>query len=155
MHHNLGWLHALNIEYDASTFDTDPFEPQPDGVGRIFPFWVEDGSTHRGYVELPYTVPQDFTVFIIIREKDASIWKQKLDWIAKNGGMALLNAHPDYMNFDGRKLGVEEYPVQYYEEFLAYIKDKYEGQFWHVLPKEIARFWTSSYSSQLAPPEKV
>ena len=25
MHHNLEWLHDLNIEYDASTFDTDPF----------------------------------------------------------------------------------------------------------------------------------
>ena len=30
----------LNIAYDASTFDTDPFEPQPDGVNTIFPFWV-------------------------------------------------------------------------------------------------------------------
>jgi hypothetical protein len=40
MHHNLEWLHDLNIAYDASTFDTDPFEPQPDGVETIFPFWV-------------------------------------------------------------------------------------------------------------------
>ena len=38
MHHNLDWLHDLNIEYDASTFDTDPFEPQSDGVRTIFPF---------------------------------------------------------------------------------------------------------------------
>lgn len=40
MFHNLEWIHALDIEYDASTFDTDPFEPQPEGVGTIFPFWV-------------------------------------------------------------------------------------------------------------------
>ena len=40
MQHNLQWLHALNAEYDSSTFDTDPFEPEPDGVGTIFPFWV-------------------------------------------------------------------------------------------------------------------
>src|SRR5580700_1961934 len=40
MQHRLGWLHSLDIEYDASTFDTDPFEPQPDGAGTIFPFWV-------------------------------------------------------------------------------------------------------------------
>ena len=40
MHHNLDWIHDLNINYDASTFDTDPFEPQPDGVNTIFPFWV-------------------------------------------------------------------------------------------------------------------
>ena len=36
----LDWLHDLDIQYDCSTFDTDPFEPQPDGVSTIFPFWV-------------------------------------------------------------------------------------------------------------------
>jgi hypothetical protein len=40
MLHNLDWIHDLNIQYDASTFDTDPFEPQPHGQGTIFPFWV-------------------------------------------------------------------------------------------------------------------
>ena len=67
MHHNLDWFHDLEILYDASTFDTDPFEPQPDGVATIFPFWVaaEKGS---GYVELPYTLVQDFSLFVILRE---------------------------------------------------------------------------------------
>src|SRR5438093_11418122 len=37
---NLDWLHDLDVQYDASTFDTDPFEPQPDGMDTIFPFWV-------------------------------------------------------------------------------------------------------------------
>src|ERR1700745_1790721 len=37
---NLDWLHDLDVQYDASTFDTDPFEPQPDGCHTIFPFWV-------------------------------------------------------------------------------------------------------------------
>ena len=32
MQHELGWLHMLGVQYDASTFDTDPFEPQPDGA---------------------------------------------------------------------------------------------------------------------------
>lgn len=40
MQHQLGWLHVLRCEYDSSTFDIDPFEPQPDGVGTIFPFWI-------------------------------------------------------------------------------------------------------------------
>ena len=30
MMHQLDWLHELDVLYDASTFDTDPFEPQPD-----------------------------------------------------------------------------------------------------------------------------
>ena len=70
--------------------------------------------------------------------------KRKLDWIAENGGMALVITHPDYMNFTRKKLGINEYPVKFYEELLEYIKTKYEGQYWHVLPKEIARFWSKS-----------
>ena len=37
---NLDWLHDLDVQYDASTFDTDPFEPQPDGRHTMFPFRV-------------------------------------------------------------------------------------------------------------------
>jgi len=144
MHHNLEWIHDLDIEYDASTFDTDPFEPQPDGVGTIFPFWVQNEDNSKGYVELPYTLPQDFTLFILMKEKNIDIWKKKLDWIAECGGMALVNTHPDYMNFDGGKLGLEEYPADYYREFLEYVKEKYEGQYWHVLPREMARFWKNN-----------
>ncbi len=140
MHHNLDWIHDLNIEYDSSTFDTDPFEPQSDGVGTIFPFRVPKNSTDKGYIELPYTLSQDFTLFVLMKEETIDIWKQKLDWIADSGGMALLNTHPDYMNFDKGKLGMEEYSVEFYEEFLGYIKSKYEDQYWHVLPKEVARF---------------
>lgn len=145
MHHNLEWIHDLNIEYDQSTFDTDPFEPQADGVRTIFPFWVQNSSTPNGYVELPYTLPQDFTLFIILRKKTNKIWKEKLDWIAENGGLVLLNTHPCYMNMRERKLGFEEYPVTLYLEFLDYVKNKYTNSYYHVLPKEIARFWRSRY----------
>jgi len=142
MHHNLDWIHDLNIKYDASTFDTDPFEPQSDGVGTIFPFWVKGSNNQDGYLELPYTLPQDHLLFIILEETNSNIWKQKLDWIAQKGGMALLNTHPDYMNFGSRRSGLEEYPVRFYEDFLKYVKNNYEGQYWHVLPREISCSWS-------------
>ena len=141
MHYNLLWIHDLNIEYDASTFDTDPFEPQSDGVGTIFPFFVQGSNVQKGYVELPYTLTQDFTLFVLMKEKTINIWKQKVDWIVENGGMVLLNTHPDYMNFEGEHCGLEEYPYAFYEEFLRYIKSRYNNQYWHVLPNQIARFW--------------
>jgi len=144
MHHNLDWMHLLAIQYDISTFDTDPFEPQPDSVHTIFPFWVQNSSDKSGFVELPYTLAQDHGLFIIMKETTIDIWKQKLDWIAEKGGMALLNTHPDYMNFCGRKLSIEEYPAKYYQDFLEHIKSKYAGQYWHALPKDIARFWSES-----------
>ena len=147
MHHNLTWIHDLDIEYDASTFDTDPFEPQPDGVRTIFPLWVNKDSTFQGYLELPYTLPQDHTLFIIMKEKNNDIWKKKLDWIVEKGGMALLNTHPDYMNFGKGRLNLEEYSIDLYKEFLQWINEKYKGQFWHALPNEITYFYKSKFSS--------
>jgi len=168
---NLDWIGDLDIEYDGSTFDTDPFEPQPDGVRTIFPFLVKRNPVGHGsspssvpasehpscaassppsllasqrgsrYVELPYTLPQDHCLFVILKQKDIRIWKQKLDWIAEKGGMALLNAHPDYMNFGGGARGLEEYHVELYKELLRYVRDKYSGQYWHALAREVAEFW--------------
>jgi len=143
MHHNLDWMTALNIEYDLSTFDTDPFEPQSDGVKTIYPFMAGNKHLRDGFVEMPYTVPQDFTLFVLMQESNIEIWCKKLDWIAETGGMVLLNTHPDYMKFGEQKTTFEEYPVEFYREFLEYILAKYKGQYWHVLPKTMAAFWKS------------
>jgi hypothetical protein len=149
MHHNLGWLHALNILCSTSTFDTDPFEPQPDGINTIFPFWVQNSHSARGYLEIPSTMPQDHLLFVILEEKSIAVWKKKLDWIAAKGGMALLNTHADYMNFNDQPPGFEEYPGEYYLEFLEYIRDNYAGQYWNALPEEIAYFWKENYVKDL------
>jgi hypothetical protein len=180
MQRNLEWMTSLSINYCTSTFDTDPFEPEPDGVGTIFPFAVFKGSSEQkavsskqsgsqtpapstqnpdpGYsfqnpepssenpepkffIELPYTLPQDSTLFLILREKSIDIWRDKLDWIAEKGGMALLNTHPDYMACNDVGGRWEEYSISLYKGFLEYAKDRYGGRYWHVLPKQMARFW--------------
>jgi hypothetical protein len=140
MHHNLDWIHGLNILYDASTFDVDPFEPQSDGVTTIFPFIVKCPISGKRFVELPYTLPQDFTLFIIMRQKNTEIWEKKLDWIAAKGGMALVITHPDYMNFGSDRLAAEEYRADVYSNFLAHMKHEYDGLYWNALPSEIARY---------------
>ncbi len=104
MLHNLEWIGDLEVEYDASTFDTDPFEPQADGMRTIFPFLVPRTNGRSPYVELPYTLPQDFTLFVLLGCRDITVWKEKLEWIVSHGGMALLNTHPDYMRFDGASI---------------------------------------------------
>jgi glycosyltransferase involved in cell wall biosynthesis len=151
----------LDIQYDASTFDTDPFEPQPHGHNTIFPFWVPAPNNQKseirnqrsdpssdlrhsadragGYVELPYTLPQDSTLFLLLRETTPDIWMRKLDWIAEHGGMVLLDTHPDYMSFNGSPPTATKYPVAFYREFLTYLKTRYAGEYWHALPNEVAR----------------
>jgi hypothetical protein len=150
MHRNLDWLHALEIEYDMSTFDTDPFEPQPEGVHTIFPFWISrsarelkaaeplEGAVGEGYLELPYTLPQDSTVFLLLGDTTIATWTQKLDWIVKAGGMALLNVHPDYMTFG--EPSQNTFPSSLYREFLIYIRKMYLADTCALLPKQVAAY---------------
>lgn len=174
MLHNLEWLHDLDVQYDASTFDTDPFEPQPDGVGTIFPFWVprpnaktlpeitnyrslltsERGGS-RGYVELPYTLPQDSTLFLLFRERTPNIWLEKLDWVAKHGGMALVNVHPDYVRFDGDLPTARTFPAEFYADLLEYAVARYGDSFWHPLPREMAAFTASLKPTAKPRPRRV
>ena len=140
MHHNLEWIgRYLDLDYDLSTFDTDPFEPQADGVGTIFPFLVSapDG---RSFVEMPYTLPQDHGLFIILQEGSIDVWREKLRWIAKHGGMALLNVHPDYMHFADGRQGREEFPAGLYADFLQSVKDDYQDRYYHALPGQVAGY---------------
>ena len=97
------WMQGLEVEWDSSFFDTDPFEPMPGGVMTIWPYVM------GRFVELPYTLPQDHTLIETLGETSPRIWLEKLDFLAGHGGMALVNTHPDYL-CRGR--------LALYEEFL-------------------------------------
>lgn len=144
----LDWLHDLNVLYDTSTFDTDPFEPQPEGSHTIFPFHVRPPANVAGpgYIELSYTLPQDSTLFLLLREKTPEIWKRKLDWIAKHGGLALVNIHPDYVDFSGSTSSASCYPASLLKEFMDYIQSEHDGKFWNPLARELA-LWYRNQSS--------
>ena len=176
MFHNLEWVHDLDVDYASCTFDTDPFEPQPDDVGTIFPFWVSRTNGHviesvnprssrfeipspvsnpralllnsarTGYVELPYTLPQDSTLFLLLQERRPDIWLNKLDWIAKHGGMVLVNTHPDYMAMDGKGKRTDVFPVGFYKRLLEYVRVKYAGAYWQALPKEVATYVSNRHN---------
>lgn len=122
---NVDWMPMLEMEYDSSFPDTDPYEPQPGGCCSIWPFFIDH------LVELPITLPQDHTLFEVMEEKDISIWKKKVDWIEKHGGLVLINVHPDYMKTDERR--------NLYREFLEFMIKK--KNMWHVLPQDVARWW--------------
>jgi glycosyltransferase involved in cell wall biosynthesis len=183
MLHRLDWLHALNIQYDASTFDVDPFEAQQDGVQTVFPFWVPlpdpaadsfgggngAGGTKaaprqsgpgrtadaNGYVELPYTLVQDYNLFVVLKARSIDVWKQKLCWLATRGGMALLDSHPDYMAMPGSAPGDSEFPVERYREFLNHVRSEYEGRYWHALPREVAGWCRTVRPEHSRPPRRV
>jgi len=132
VHRNLEWLQQLNILYDASCFDYDPYQPFPGGTGSIWPFVAGK------FIELPYTLPQDHTLFYILKVKDISIWKNKIDWLVKNHGMILALTHPDYLR--------EKDNIKYYEELLFYLSEIKNG--WRCLPKDIAMCWSNKFGSK-------
>lgn len=153
---NLDWLHHLGIRYDSSTFDTDPFEPQPDAIGTIFPFLVpapEGASRRTGYVELPYTLPQDSTLFLLLREASPQIWLSKLDWIVQQGGMALVNVHPDYLAFPGQAGSSRTYPAAFYSELLRHVASRFAGQYWQPVPGKLADWYRQTYVD--SPPARL
>jgi glycosyltransferase involved in cell wall biosynthesis len=174
MLNELDWLHELDIRYDASTFDTDPFEPQPEGRHTIFPFWVPAPRAQKsdlssdfrhssfdirhsagragGYVELPYTVPQDSTLFLLLREETSRIWLRKLDWIAEHGGMALVIIHPDYIDFSSKNGSTNSYPAARVREFLSYISVKFAGEFWNPSCRELSAWYTGVHHRLLQRP---
>jgi predicted glycosyltransferase len=151
---NLDWIREFNILYDASTFDTDPFEPQPDGVRTIFPFWVPGRKPHEGFVEMPYTLAQDSTVFNLFGETTSAIWRKKLAWIAGHQGMALVNVHPDYVSFNGPPRKGGEFSVAIYREFLEYVNERYGGSCWKALPREVA-VYARQHRNKLPMPHSV
>jgi len=148
MHHNLVWISRLAIDYSISTYDTDPFEPQSCGLGRIFPCWVQSPDCKNpGFVEMPYTMPQDFTLFTLLGQRSNALWRRKLDWIAGKGGMVLIKTHPDYMMFDRNCQRRASYPVELYTDILDYIRARYADDAWLACPADVARFWRTLHGA--------
>jgi hypothetical protein len=125
-HRHAEWMQALEIEYDLSFFDTDPYEPMPGGTMSLWPFAVGH------FIELPYTLVQDYVLAAVLQQRTPGIWLDKVDLIESYHGMVLLNSHPDYMRDDVALLEI-------YREFLYEVRER--GGFWHALPRDVARWW--------------
>jgi len=149
----LDWQRDLDIVYDASTFDTDPFEPLPDGSRTVFPYFVPDAPDGRkGYVELPYTLAQDSTLFLQLGEHSPRIWQQKLDWLVEKKGMALVNIHPDYIRFgnEGETMDGMGFSEDLVRSFFEYLTSTYKDGFWNPAAKDLAIWYRDEALPQLS-----
>ena len=135
-HRNPEWMQSLEIEYDLSFFDTDPYETISGGTMSIWPFFC------GRFVELPYTLVQDHALFESAGQATAQLWLEKVDFIARWGGMALLNAHPDHLR-QPERLAVYESFLQQMAERIRRSQAGDSPTCWHALPRDIARWWWS------------
>jgi peptidoglycan/xylan/chitin deacetylase (PgdA/CDA1 family) len=129
VHRNLLWLQKLNIEYDASCFDYDPYQPFPGGTGSIWPFIAGK------FVEIPYTLPQDHTLFYVLEQVNINIWKNKIIWLMKNKGVITFITHPDYL--------IKNKNFEIYKQLLDYLSSL--ENIWKCLPKEMATWWKENF----------
>lgn len=123
----------LGFEYDSSYPDTDPFEPQAGGCCAWLPFF------NRTMIELPITMPQDHTLFVILRQRDEQTWVRKAQFLRSRGGMALLDTHPDYLTdpviFDSYRRFLERFAP--------------DPDAWLALPGEVNTWWRRRAASSL------
>jgi hypothetical protein len=119
------WMPLLGFDYDSSFPDTDPFDPQGGGCCSWLPFF------NRELVELPITLPQDHTLFVILRHQDPSLWLEKMRLLRGRGGMVLVDTHPDYL-LDERIAFAYKCLL---EEFAG------DPGVWRALPREVTAWW--------------
>lgn len=126
-HRVFDWLADLPVDYDCSMPHSDPFEPLPGGCCSLWPFFI------GRVVELPYTLPQDHTLFTLLGHRSISLWRQQLERICRRHGLVQVVTHPDpgYMG-DRRKRAL-------YVEFLDVLRER--PALWRPLPREVAEWW--------------
>jgi hypothetical protein len=127
------WMPLLGFDYDSSYADTDPYEPQPGGCCSALPFM------NSSMVELPITLPQDHTLFAILQHEDARLWIEKAEHLRRDGGMALVLTHPDYVG--------DRRVVEGYRALLQSIRD--DPTAWRALPGEVSEWWRRRATSTI------
>lgn len=128
MYRRQDWLAALDVAYDMSVPNVAHLEPQQGGCCTVMPYF-------NGHVlELPLTVAQDYTVFHVLGEYSTQLWRQQMDAILAEHGVASFIAHPDYLA-EPRALAV-------YEALLAILDERRrDGTIWLAAPAAIDRWW--------------
>ena len=126
--------------YDSSTCDTDLYSPvaMRSGTCTVFPFFI------NSMVEIPTTLPSDWRMIRLLgksKNQMFNIWKEKIDFIEKAGGCAVMLTHPDTHIF-----GDEKY-FDVYDRILKYATKK--ESVWNALPYEIADWWVERRNSKI------
>ncbi|HEU4975485.1 MAG TPA: hypothetical protein VFT50_10390 [Baekduia sp.] len=133
-HRRWEWMPLLGFDYDSSSPDTDPFEPQAGGCCSWLPFFNGE------LVELPITMAQDHTLFVILR-RDERAWIEKAELLREHGGMALIDTHPDYL-VDER---MRDAYLRLVERFAG------DDTVWKALPRDVSAWWRQRAASELQP----
>ena len=128
------WLAELPFEYDCSIPHSDPFEPQPGGSCSFWPYFLGP------VVELPYTLPQDYTLFTLLRQRSTRLWLDQCEQLVEQNGLIQCVTHSD----DGYLGDANQWEL--YREFLSAMSER--DEIWRALPREVAAWWRERDGSE-------
>ena len=121
------WLAELPLSYDGSVPHSDPYEPMPGGCCSLWPYFIGE------VVELPYTLPQDHTLFTVLEQRSAETWLSQVEAIESRHGLIQCLSHPDpgYLGDRANR--------RFYVELLDALAER--PQVWKPLPRDLVVWW--------------
>jgi hypothetical protein len=138
LYRNQQWFHLLDFAYDMSVPNVAHLDPQRGGCCSVLPYRIGN------LVELPVTVIQDYSLFVVLNQYSTGLWRRQIDAIREKHGLVNLITHPDYL--------METRAQETYRELLAYLASVRDHQgVWMTTPGEVNAWWRTRNALQLVP----
>ena len=133
---NLDKILPEYFSYESTYADTELVSPDANnrGVCTVFPYYK------KGFLQIPHTLPMDSSLlFLDYKSKEIlSAWIEKIKYIKKIGGLAMLDTHAE-PHFSG-----QEKMLAAYEEFLNYINSERKNM-WITNLNSLADYWKKKF----------
>jgi hypothetical protein len=122
------WFRDLDFSYDMSVPNVAHLDPQRGGCCTVMPYFVGN------LLEIPVTTTQDYTLFHILNDYKADIWKAQIELIMEKHGLLSFIIHPDYVTTAPER--------KVFETLLANLAAlRRDKGVWIATPGEVNRWW--------------
>jgi hypothetical protein len=130
------WFGDLEFSYDMSVPNVAHLDPQRGGCCTVMPYFVGN------LLELPVTTTQDYTLFHILKDYKADIWKTQIKLIMESHGLLSFIVHPDYITTSPER--------KVFEKLLADLDElRRDRGLWIATPGEVNRWWRQRAGMQI------
>ena len=96
------WFEDLDFSYDMSIPNVAHLDPQRGGCCTIMPYFIGK------LLELPVTIAQDYTLFHILNDYTADLWKTQIELVMEKHGLLSFIIHPDYITTEPERKVFDE-----------------------------------------------
>jgi len=122
------WFKDLEFSYDMSVPNVAHLDPQRGGCCTVMPYFIGN------LLEIPVTTTQDYTLFHILSDYKADLWKTQIELIMEKHGLLSFIIHPDYVTTARER--------RVFEDLLSRLTElRRDHGVWIATPGELNRWW--------------